>query len=180
MTRALPSPRNLNIRAALLSSGVATFVFLFGYYATLGLLPPATAYPPTELPVSLWAHRFDLAQFFGSLLVPPTPTLLTWLLGFGILLGTLVGAGLAYAFVLSWAIQRSDALKGAGFGVGFFLILGLLITVANGYHPAILRNALPDTGLMLLGWSGWATIQLLVLFTLYGTLVGRLYERINR
>ncbi len=159
------------------SSGAAAgLAALAVYYATLGLLPPATAYPTTTLPVSAWAHRFDLAQFAGTLLHPPYPTLLTWELGLAVLFGTFVALGVVYAILLAWASQSSDTRKGAGFGVAVGLGLLLLLTVANGLHPAIMRNALPDTGLALLGWSFGATLQLLLVHAVYGVVLGRLYR----
>jgi len=163
--------------SAALSGAVAGLAALAVYYATLGLLPPATAYPTTNLPFSLWAHRFDLAQFAGTLLHPPYPTLLTWELGLGALFGTFVALGVVYAILLAWAWQASDTIKGVGFGVALGLGLLLLLTVANGVHPAIMRNALPDTGLLLLGWSFGATVQLILVHAVYGAVLGRLYRR---
>ena len=161
-------------------AGVAgTIVFLVGYYATLGLLPSAFAYPTTEYPVSAWAHRMDLAQFAGSLLYPPLPSPLTWWIGVIVLGGTFTGLGVVYAILLAWGLQTSSSAKGAGFGVGLFVGLGLTLTIANGLHPAIMRNTLPDTGLFLIGWSSWATLQLLVLHILYGSVVGALYQRFS-
>lgn len=153
-------------------------VLLLVYYATLGLLPSAFAYPTTEYPVSAWAHRFDLAQFIGTLLYPPLPSPLTWWLGFAVLFGTFAALGVIYAVLLTWALQPSDTKKGLGFGTALFLGLALTLSVANGVHPAILRNALPDTGVFLIGWSSLATLQLLLVHLLYGATVGALYQRL--
>ena len=163
------------------AAGVAASVAMLGaYYATLGWLPSATAYPATNYPNSSWAHRFDLAQFLGTLLDPPVPTVLTWWLGLTLLFGAYVSFGVIYAFLLSWALQLSDRRKGLGFGCLLFAGLALTITLANGLHPAIMRNALPDTGLLLLGWSGWAIMQLLSVHLIYGAILGALYQRGTR
>lgn len=163
--------------AATASGAISGVVFLIGYYLTLGLLPSAFAYPQTEYPVAAWAHRLDLAQFAGSFLYPPLPSPLTWWIGFAVLGGTFTGLGVVYAVLLAWSLQNSSPVKGVGFGIVLFVSLGLTLTVANGIHPAIMRNALPDTGLFLIGWSSWATLQLLVLHLLYGGLLGTLYQR---
>lgn len=163
--------------AAAASGAISGIVFLIGYYLTLGLLPSAFAYPQTEYPVAAWAHRMDLAQFAGSFLYPPLPSPLTWWIGIVVLGGTFTGIGVAYAILLAWSLQSSSAAKGAGLGFALFLGLGAALTVANGVHPAIMRNTLPDTGLFLIGWSSWATLQLLVLHLIYGGLLGTLYQR---
>ena len=163
--------------AAVAAGTLSGIVFLIGYYLTLGLLPSAFAYPQTEYPVATWAHRMDLAQFAGSFIDPPIPTRVTWWIGFAVLGGTFTALGVVYAVLLAWTLQYSDAVKGAGFGMVLFVALGLTLTVANGVHPAIMRNTFPDTGLFLIGWSSWATLQLLVLHLIYGTLLGTLYQR---
>lgn len=163
--------------AATASGAISGIVFLVGYYLTLGLLPSAFAYPQTEYPVAAWAHRLDLAQFAGTFLYPPLPSPLTWWIGIVVLGGTFTGIGVAYAILLAWSLQTSSPAKGAGLGFGLFITLGLILTTANGIHPAIMRNTLPDTGLFLIGWSSWATLQLLVLHLIYGTLLGTLYQR---
>lgn len=163
--------------AATASGAISGIVFLVGYYLTLGLLPSAFAYPQTEYPVAAWAHRLDLAQFAGTFLYPPLPSPLTWWIGIVVLGGTFTGIGVAYAILLAWSLQTSSPAKGAGLGFGLFITLGLILTTANGIHPAIMRNTLPDTGLFLIGWSSWATLQLLALHLIYGTLLGTLYQR---
>jgi hypothetical protein len=163
--------------AATVSGAVGTVVFLAGYYLTLGLLPSAFAYPQTEYPVSAWAHRADLSQFLGSFLYPPLPSPLTWWIGFAALGGLLTSLGVVYAILLAWSLQTSSPAKGAGLGFGLFFGLGISLTLANGVHPAVMRNTFPDTGLFLIGWSSWATLQLLVLCLLYGLLLGTLYQR---
>lgn len=156
---------------------VAGTVLLALYYATLALLPPATSYPMTLFPVAAWAHRLDLAQYIGTIAVPPYPTPLTWLLGFAIWFGTLAAVGLVYAFLLAWVLQPSDSFKGMGLGFALFFTWGLALSVAQGNTPAVMRNALPDPGVMLLGWSPWATLQLLVVYLVYGAILGALYRR---
>lgn len=175
--RRLLDVRRVHLFAAVGAGAVGSLVLLAAYYATLGLLSPAFAYPMTEYPVSSWAHRLDLAQFVGTLLYPPLPSPLTWWLGLAGLFGTFIGLAVVYAILLTWTLQRSDAKKGIGFGAALFLGLAATITVANGLHPAIMRNALPDTGLLLMGWSSFATFQLLAVLLLYGAVLGTLYRR---
>lgn len=163
--------------AAIGSGGISAIVFLVGYYLTLGLLPSAFAYPTTEYPVSSWAHRMDLAQFAGTFIYPPLPSPLTWWIGITVLGGTLTAIGVVYAILLAWSLQTSSPAKGAALGFGLFIGIGAALTLANGIHPAVMRNTLPDTGLFLVGWSSWATLQLLVLHMVYGTLLGTLYQR---
>ncbi len=163
--------------AAVGAGTVSTVVFLAGYYLSLSWLPSAFAYPTTEYPVSSWAHRADLAQFFGTLLYPPLPSPLTWWIGFAALGGLLAGTGVVYAVLLAWSLQSSTPAKGAGVGIGLFVGLAAALTIGNGLHPAIMRNTFPDTGLLLIGWSSWATLQLLALCLAYGTVLGVLYQR---
>ncbi len=163
--------------AAAGAGALSAAVFLAGYYLTLGLLPPAFAYPTTEYPVSAWAHRMDLAQFFGSLLYPPLPSALTWWIGFAALGGFLTSLGVVHAIVLAWALQDDSPAKGVLNGLILFVGLGVALSLANGVHPAVMRNTFPDTGLFLIGWSSWATLQLFVLCVGYGTLLSVLYGR---
>ncbi len=173
----LIAEHRVRLFAAIGAGGIGAVVFLAGYYLTLGLLPSAFAYPTTEYPVSAWAHRADLSQFLGSFLYPPLPSPLTWWIGFLALGGLLTSLGLVYAILLAWSLQWSSTGKGVGVGIGLFVGLGLTLTTANGLHPAIMRNTFPDTGLFLVGWSSWATLQLFVLSVLYGTVLGTLYQR---
>jgi len=172
--------RRVRLIAAIFSGLSGGIVMLAAYYATLGFLPSASAYPDTEYPVAAWTHRLDLAQFVGTLLHPPVPTSLTWWIGFVALIGTLTALGVIYAILLAWTLQTSNLLHGVGYGAALFVGLALTLTVANGLHPAILRNALPDTGLFLLGWSALATVQLLLIHLLYGAVLGTLYQRLTR
>ena len=173
----LVSARRVHLFAALGAGGLSGLVFLAGYYLTLGLLPSAFAYPTTEFPVSAWAHRLDLAQFVGSLLDPPLPSPLTWIIGVVALFGAFTSFGVVYAILLAWSLQPSDPAKGAGFGVALFVGLAGTLTIANGLHPAIMRNTLPDPGLFLIGWTSWATLHALGLHVVYGSLLGALYRR---
>ena len=188
MQRLLASParpkrllaaRRVHLFAAAAAGAGGGLVFLAFYYLTLGLLPSAFAYPATEYPIAAWAHRLDLAQFVGSLLYPPLPSPLTWWLGIAVLFGTFASLGVVYALLLAWALQPSDGAKGLGFGVALFFGLALALTLANGVHPAIMRNALPDTGAFLIGWSSLATLQLLLVHLLYGATLGALYQRLT-
>lgn len=156
---------------------VAGAVLLVLYYATLGLLPIATSYPATLFPVAAWAHRLDLSQLIGSIAIPPYPTPLTWIIGFAIWFGVLASVGLVYAFLLAWVLQPSDSIKGAGLGFALFFTWALGLSVSQGNVPAVMRNALPDPGVFLLGWSVWATVQLLVVYLVYGAILGALYRR---
>lgn len=177
--RRLQEQRRFRLFAALGASLLASLVFLAAYYATLGLLPSASAYTATEYPVSAWAHRLDLAQFLGTLLYPPVPSPLTWRLGLAALLGTFVTLGLVYAILLAWSLQGSSLLTGIVFGTALFVGLAATLSIANGVHPAVMRNSLPDTGLLLLGWSSLATLQLLLVHWLYGGALGLLYQRLS-
>ena len=177
--RRLLAVRRGRLFAAVGAGGAGGTAFLALYYLTLGLLPSAFAYPATDYPVSAWAHRLDLAQFVGSFLYPPLPSPLTWWLGLAVLFGTFATLGVVYAVLLTWTLQPSDTAKGLGFGAALFIGLALTLSVANGVHPAILRNALPDTGVFLIGWSSLATIQLLLVHLLYGATVGALYQRLT-
>lgn len=175
----LLAARRVRLFAAAGAGAAGGVVLLAAYYATLGLLPSAFAYPTTEFPVSAWAHRLDLAQFAGSFLYPPLPSPLTWWLGLGVLFGTFVAMGVVYAVLLTWALQTSDVKKGVGFGAALFLGLAATVSVANGVHPAIMRNTLPDTGVFFIGWSSLATLQLLFVHLLYGATLGTLYQRLT-
>ena len=177
--RRLLAARRVRLFAAVGAGTAGGGVLLLAYYATLGLLPSAFAYPTTEYPVSAWAHRLDLAQFVGTLLYPPLPSPLTWWLGLAVLFGTFAAFGVVYAVLLTWTLQPSDAKKGVGFGLTLFLGLAVTLSIANGVHPAIMRSALPDTGVFLIGWSSFATLQLLFVHLLYGATVGSLYQRLS-
>jgi len=175
----LLAARRVRLFAAAGAGAVGGVVLLAVYYLTLGLLPSAFAYPTTGYPVAAWAHRLDLAQFVGTLLYPPLPSPLTWWLGLTVLFGTFTVFGVIYAVLLTWALQISDVKKGMGFGAALFFVLALTLSVANGVHPAIMRNTLPDTGVFLIGWSSLATLQLLFVHLLYGATVGALYQRLT-
>ena len=175
----LLAKRRVRLFAAAASGSAGGAVLLIAYYATLGLLPAAFAYPQTEYPVSAWAHRLDLAQFAGTFLYPPLPSPLTWWLGLGVLFGTFTATGVVYAVLLTWTLQTSDLKKGIALGVALFFGLAITLTLANGIHPAIMRNTLPDTGVFLIGWSSLATLQLLFVHLLYGATVGTLYQKLS-
>lgn len=175
----LLAKRRVRLFAAAGAGSAGGLLLLAAYYATLGLLPAAFAYPTTEYPVSAWAHRLDLAQFAGTFLYPPLPSPLTWWLGLAVLLGTFTALGVVYAVILTWSLQTSDLTKGLGFGFALFLGLAATISLANGIHPAVMRNTLPDTGVFLIGWSSLATLQLLLVHLLYGATVGVFYQRFS-
>lgn len=167
--------RSVRLVPAVGAGVIAALVSLIVYYLTLGLLPAIVADPDTLFPFAAWARRLDLSQFVGSLLWPPLPTPTTWVLGAVIWGGTLAALGVVYALLLSWGLRASDARKGLGFGGALWAGLLLLLTLANGFHPAVMRHALPDTGLLLLGWSPLATAQLLLTMLVYGATLGALY-----
>lgn len=169
--------RRFRLFAAVGAAGTASLALVALYYLTLGLLPTAFASPVTAYPNPAWAARFDLAQFFGVLVYPPLPNAATWWIGLALLFGTYVGLGLTYAVLLAWAMEVSDVVKGIGAGVAAFVVLGLLITTANGIHPGIMRNTVPDTGVFLLGWAPSATLQFAGINLLFGGLLGGLYRR---
>jgi len=168
--------RRFRLFAAVGASSVATSVLVALYYLTLGLLPTALGNPVTNYPNPAWAARFDMAQFFGVLLYPPLPNAATWWIGLALFFGTYAGLGLTYAVILAWAMETSDVVKGIGVGVAQFIVLGLVITTANGIHPGIMRNTVPDTGLYFLGWSPLAAVQFGVLNLIYGGILGGLYR----
>jgi hypothetical protein len=169
--------RSVRLLPAIGAGIAASLLSLIVYYATLGLLPEVVMEPTTLFPVAAWAQRFDLAQFVGSLLLPPLPTPQTWVVGAVIFGGTLTALGVVYALLLSWGMLASDTRKGLGFGGALFVGLIFLVTLANGFHPAVMRHALPDTGLLLLGWSPLATGQILLTMLVYGATLGALYAR---
>lgn len=172
--------RRFRLFAAMGASSVSTFVLVALYYLTLGLLPTALGSPVTNYPNPAWAARFDMAQFFGVLVYPPLPNAITWWIGLALFFGTYVGLGLTYAVLLAWAMEPSDVVKGIGVGAAAFVVLGLVITTANGIHPGIMRNTVPDTGLYFLGWSSLATAQFAVLNLLFGGILGGLYRHWSR
>lgn len=169
--------RSVQLLPAVGAGITASLLSLIVYYATLGLLPEVVANPGTLFPFAAWARRLDLSQFVGSLLWPPLPTPETWVLGAVVWGGTLTALGGVYALLLSWGMRASDTGKGLGFGGALYVGLLLLLTLANGFHPAVMRHALPDTGLLLLGWSPLATGQLLLTMLVYGVTLGALYAR---
>ena len=173
----LKEVRRVRLFAAVGAGMAGSLVLLAIYYATLGLLPSAFAYTTTEYPVSAWAHRLDLAQFLGTLLYPPLPSSLTWWIGLAAFFGAFASFGGVYAILLAWSLRASDVKLGVGFGAVLFFGLAATVSIANGLHPAILRNALPDTGLLMLGWSPLATLQLLIVHLIYGAVLGLLYQR---
>lgn len=168
--------RRFRLFAAVGAAGTASLVLVALYYLTLGLLPTAFATPVTSYPNPAWAARFDMAQFFGVLVYPPLPNAITWWIGLALFFGTYVGLGLTYAVLLAWAMEVSDVVKGIGVGVAAFVVLGLVISTANGIHPGIMRNTVPDTGLYFLGWAPTATLQFAVLNLLFGGILGGLYR----
>lgn len=161
---------------AILAGLVGGIALLILYYLTLGLLPIASDWPTTGQPVAAWAHRFDIAQFVGTIFIPPTPTLLTWWVGLAVWLAVLAGCGAAFAISLSWSLQRATPAKGVGFALALCIVFLFGLSLAQGYHPAIMRNSLPDTGMFMLGWSLWGAIQILVLSAVYGAILGGLYD----
>jgi hypothetical protein len=170
----------LRLVSAALCSVLATGVFFGFYYLTLGHLPRAMPGAYATSPVGVWADRLDLAQFTGTFINPPYPSLLNWWLGFIVLGGALTSLGVAYALLLSWATQVSTFVKGACFGVTLFFVTGFTLWLAVGFHPAVMRQTLPDTGFFLLGWTGWATLQLAVCWKLFGMTLGASYRIAQR
>ena len=143
----------------------------------LGLLPSAFAYPQTEYPVSLWAHRADLSQFLGSFLYPPLPSPVTWWIGFAALGGLLTTSAWSYAVLLAWALADFQPRpKVSGSASGFVFRSRLQLDHSQMASSGNDAKYVPDTGLFLIGWSSWATLQLLVL-CLFMAASECLYER---
>lgn len=173
------SVREVHLTAAIRAGVLGAVAFLVVYYLTLGLLPSVFSNPYMEAywPVPAWAYRFDLAQFLGTLVVPPHPTPFTWCLGLLLVFGTLVGQAVVYAVLLSWVQQHSDTVKGIGYGLLNGIGLVLFVSIADGLHPALMRNVVMDPGYFMVGWSFWAPFQILLVHILYGAVLGAVYER---
>ena len=173
----------LHLIGAAFAGTIAAVFFLLFYYLTLGLLPVAFdswTSPHTLYPFPPWERRLDLSQWLGSFIVPPWPTTLTWWIGFALLFGSLVAGGVAYGILLSWDLVPSSAGKGLGYGLLLFIGVGVAMWVADGMEPAVMRDALPDVGFFFFGWSGWATLQVLAAFLLYGLVLGALYRLVAK
>jgi len=162
---------------AVLAGTVGAAVFFVIYYVTLGLVPQTFVALPDYHPVSAWNQRLDLAQFFGCLVVPPNATEVTWWLGAALLAGLLVSSGVVFALLCSWSLAKSTPVRGTLFGFALFFFLASAVSLGSGYNPAVMRDTLPDVGFFYLGWTGWATLQLLLSLTLYGWTVGISYSR---
>ncbi|BDI34074.1 hypothetical protein CCAX7_61250 [Capsulimonas corticalis] len=156
------------------AAAVSATVWFLLYYSSLRLLPPTSVIGANDS--SYPGGRFDLADFLGSLLWPPIPTHQTWLIGIIALVCLLSASAVGYFILLSWSLSRSTVEKGIAYGLGVFAVTGLMVWLANGYHPAVMRGALADTGFYLLGWSGWATLQLCATFVVHGGVLGWLYR----
>jgi hypothetical protein len=167
------SPR---FRESLLSGAVAGLISLALYYVTLPLLPSLRLSMHPRWGKALFFNRYDLTQFFGTFVDPPYPHPITWVIGLCLFFGLFIAAGLVYALLLSWTLRPSTAWRGIGFGVGLFFVVVTMVSFAYGIHPAVMRYAIPDPGLLLLGWSGWAALQLLVVFVVFGGIAGALYR----
>lgn len=173
----------LHLIGAGFAASVAAVCFLVFYYLTLGLLPVAFdswSRPHTQFPFTAWEYRLDLSQWLGSFVVPPWPDTLTWWIGLALLGGSLVGAGVGYGLLLSWDLALSSVGKGVGYGILLFLSMGMMMWVADGIQPAVMRSALPDVGFFFLGWTGWAAIQVFIAFVLYGAVLGGVYRAIEK
>lgn len=161
---------------SILAGAIAGLSFLVVNYATLFVIPRMELASRPRWGGALFFDRFDLAQFVGAFFDPPYPTPATWILGIVLLYGLLICGGFVYALLLAWSLRGSTVGRGAGFGVGMFAVTGFGIGLANGIHPAVMRYAIPDTGFYFLGWTGWATIQFLIVFVIYGLVLGAVYR----
>jgi hypothetical protein len=173
------SVRYVRLFPVLVAGSVAALAFMAIYYLTLGLLPPVFSNPLSSalFPIPAWAYRLDLAQFFGSIIYPPYPTATTWVIGIIVMFGSLVSLAVVYAVLLSWVQERSDVLKGTVFGIANGVVLAFLLSIASGFHPAVMRNALEDPGAFMMGWSFWAPFQLLLAHAVYGAILGKMYAK---
>lgn len=154
-----------------------SFCFILAYYATLALLPAAFASGMSPgSPVRVWTRRLDISQYMGTIIHPPWPDLSTWIIGLTVLFGALVSAAIAYAVVLSWATSRPSFRSGLLAGGALFVGLRSFLSLGSGFQPAVMRNALPDAGFFEMGWTGWATLQLLVCSLLWGVVTSSVYR----
>lgn len=173
----------LHLVGSLFAGTIAAAAYLAFYYLTLAFLPPAFdswTSPHTLYPFARWAYKLDLSQWIGSFIVPPWPEPFTWWIGLAFYFGGLVFAGFCYALLLSWDLTRSTVGKGIAFSLLLFFTVGITMWVAGGLQPAVMRNALPDVGFFFFGWSGWATLQVLAAFLIYGYVLSTLYRQIAR
>ncbi len=167
----------LRLSAAVFASLVAALVLLLAYYLTLGLLPPTYVSLQAYHPTHLWNQRFDIAQFFGTLIFPPNATSITWWIGLAAWTALLIGFGAAGSILCSWSVRTATVPFGAAIGAALFFILGSSVSLGSGFNPAVMRQNLPDVGFFFLGWTGWAAIQLFACCTAYGLTWGALYSR---
>lgn len=176
----LSGPRRrcrLRFWAALGSSAAAAIVFIALWVLLFSVLPATDGSGLMGLPHAPWKGRFDLAQFFGTLLDPPYPTGITWIVGIASLLAVLTASGIGYCTLLAWGMRPAQTGTSLGFGLGLYLTIGISVWLAPGFQPAVMRGAIPDTGFFLLGWSGWASMALLAVCLAYGLCLGCLYRR---
>ncbi len=166
--------------AAGFSSVLAAAGFVIAYYALSSFVPSTVGDGRVGIPHAPWTGKFDLAQLFGTVIVPPYPSDTTWTIGLAVLFVVMASAGMAYCFSLGWVMIESNAKLGRIFGACMFLMLGFAIWLAPGFQPAVMRGEIPDVGFFLLGWSGWATLALAASCIIYGAIVGAAYSAICR
>ena len=162
---------------SLVAGAVAAVAFLCVDYAGLGLVPATDAGFHDYHPLAAWSDRFDLSQFAGVFLSPPWPTRFTWELGFAAVVAGLAASAIVYVWLLSWATVRGSIKTGTAFGLALFLGLGVVVWLAPGFHPGVMRGALPDVGFYFLGWSSLAALHVLLCSMVYGGVLGYLTGR---
>jgi hypothetical protein len=147
---------------------VPTACFIAVYYLLLPSLPATGLQAVRGRAEGAWHTRFDIAQFIGTILWPPRPTSHTWILGLAGLTVLLCAGATAYVLLLKWSRMRSTVWFAIGYACSGYVATGIAIWLAMGYQPAVMGGELPDPGFFLLGWSGWASVQLLLCFVVYG------------
>ena len=166
----------LDMPLSLTASACGSAVFILLSYLLLACVPETSGSGLEGFPRGSWIGRFDLAQLLGTTIHPPYPTNTTWVIGIILELCVLTALGIAYCLMLAWGMKRPGTMSGIILGLALYVLLGIGVWTASGIQPAVMRNAIPDTGFFLLGWSGWASLAILISSLAYGACVGGIYR----